>query len=138
MCSYKPDGRFGLVFRMNWFRAKVRQVTSFALLALAINLALSFGHIHLEGFRGGETNAGVLLSALSHAKGGQSDQHKGHPDDLCPICMARAALGAGLAAVAPVLSFDLAYVTLEPAFDTDLAIPQRPRANFQSRGPPLA
>jgi hypothetical protein len=123
---------------MNWFRAKVRQVTSFALLALAINLALAFGHIHLEGFRGGETNAGVLLSAFSHAKSGQSDQHKGHPDDLCPICMARAALGAGLAAAAPVLSFDLAYVTLEPAFSADLAIPQRPRANFQSRGPPLA
>jgi hypothetical protein len=52
--------------------------------------------------------------------------------------MARAALGAGLAAAAPVPSFDLAYVTFEPAFSVDLAIPQRPRANFQSRGPPLS
>jgi hypothetical protein len=108
---------------MNWFRAKVRQVTSFALFALAINLALSFG---------------VLLSALSHAKGGQPDQHKGHPDDLCPICMARAALGAGLAATPPVLPLDFAYVTVAPTFGSDLAIPQGPRANFQSRGPPLA
>jgi len=123
---------------MNWLRANIRQATSFALLALAINLALSFGHIHLEGFRGGETNAGVLLSAISHAQSRQPDRHKGHPDDLCPICMARAALGTGLAAAAPVLSFDLAYVTLEPAFDAGLAIPQRPRANFQSRGPPLS
>jgi hypothetical protein len=121
---------------MNWFRAKVRQVTSLALLALAINLALSFGHIHLEGFRGGETNAGVLLSAIAHDKSGQPDKHHGHPDDLCPICMARAALGTGLAAAAPVLSLDFAYVTLEPAFGAELAVPQRPRANFQSRGPP--
>lgn len=123
---------------MNWFRAKIRQATSFALLALAINLALSFGHIHLEGFRGGQTNAGVLLAVISHAKSGQPDQHNGHPDDLCPICMARAALGTGLATPPPVLPLDFAYVTVEPTFAADLAIPQRPRANFQSRGPPLS
>ena len=123
---------------MNWFRAKIRQATAFALLALAINLALSFGHIHLEGFRGGETNAGVLLSAIAHDKSGQPDKQHGHPDDLCPICMARAALGTGLAATSPVLPLDFAYVTVEPTFDAELAIPQRPRANFQSRGPPPA
>jgi hypothetical protein len=123
---------------MNWFRAKTRQVTSFALFALAINLALSFGHIHLEGFRGSEINAGVLLSAISHASNGQPVKHDGHPDDLCPICMARAALGAGLATSPPVLLLDFACVTVEPTFVADLAIPQQPRANFQSRGPPLS
>jgi hypothetical protein len=123
---------------MNWFRAKTRRTTSLALFALAINVALSFGHIHLEGFRGGETNAGVLLSAISRAKGGQPDKHNGHPDDLCPICMARAALGTGLATAPPVLPLDFAYVTVEPAFGAGLAIPQQPRANFQSRGPPLS
>jgi hypothetical protein len=123
---------------MNWFRAKTRQATSFALFALTINLALSFGHIHLEGFRGGKTNAGVLLSAISHAKSGQPVKHDGHPDDLCPICMARAALGAGLATNPPVLPLDFAYVTIEPISGADLAIPQQPRANFQSRGPPLS
>jgi hypothetical protein len=123
---------------MNWFRAKTRQATSFALFALAINFALSFGHIHLEGFRGSETNVGVLLSAISHPDNGQPVKHDGHPDDLCPICMARAALGTGLATSPPVLLIDFAYVTLEPIFVADLAIPQQPRANFQSRGPPLS
>lgn len=123
---------------MKWLRAKIRQGTSLALLALAINLALSFGHIHLEGFRGGEATAGVLLSALSHHNNGQTDRHDGHPDDLCPICMAQAALGTGLAAVAPVLPLDLAYFALDPIFSGEHAIPQRPRAGFRSRGPPLA
>jgi hypothetical protein len=132
----RPNDRFGL--RMNWFRAKTRQVTSFALFALAINLALSFGHIHLEGFRGSETNVGVLLSAISHGKGDQPVKHDGHPDDLCPICMARAALGTGLATSPPVLLLGFAYVTVEPTFVAGVAIPQRPRANFQSRGPPLS
>jgi hypothetical protein len=123
---------------MNWFGAKTRQATSFALFALAINLALSFGHIHLEGFRGSETNVGVLLSAISHASNGQPVKHDGHPDDLCPICMARAALGTGLATTPPVLLLDFSYITVEPIFVADLAIPQQPRANFQSRGPPLS
>jgi hypothetical protein len=33
---------------MKWFRGKIRRGTSLALLALAINLTLSFGHIHLD------------------------------------------------------------------------------------------
>jgi hypothetical protein len=52
--------------------------------------------------------------------------------------MARAALGTGLATNPPVLLLDLAYVTVEPPFVAGLAIPQQPRANFQSRGPPLS
>jgi hypothetical protein len=123
---------------MNWFRAKTRRTTSLALFALAINVALSFGHIHLEGFRGGATNVGVLLSAISHANSDQPVKHDGHPDDLCPICMARAALGSGLSAIPPVLPLDFAYVIVEPVFSAERAIPQQPRANFQPRGPPLA
>jgi hypothetical protein len=127
---------------MQWFRGKIRQGTSFALLALAINLTLSFGHIHLDGLnlkglRGGETTAGILLSAISHRDTTPAGKHDGHPDDLCPICMAQAALGTGLAAAAPVLPVDLATVALDPAFATEQAIPQRPRAGFRSRGPPL-
>jgi DUF2946 family protein len=128
---------------MQWFRGKIRQGTSFALLALAINLTLSFGHIHLEGLglkglRGGETTAGILLSAISHRDTAPGGKHDGHPDDLCPICMAQAALGTGLATAAPVLPIDLATVAVDPTFAAEQAIPQRPRAGFQSRGPPLS
>jgi hypothetical protein len=31
---------------MRWFRDKIRQGTWLALIALAINLGLSFGHVH--------------------------------------------------------------------------------------------
>jgi hypothetical protein len=127
---------------MKWFRGKIRQGTSFALLALAINLTLSFGHIHLEGLglkglRDGETTAGILLSAISHRDTTPASKHDGHPDDLCPICMAQAALGTGLASAVPVLPIDLATVAVDPTIAAEQAIPQRPRAGFQSRGPPL-
>jgi hypothetical protein len=145
---------------MKWFRGKIRRGTSLALLALAINLALSFGHVHLdglkglnlEGLRGAEATAGILLSAITHRDSALTSEtpcagktaetpaskHDGHPDDLCPICMAQAALGTGLAAAAPVLPIDLASIEIDPVVSAEQAIPQRPRAGFQSRGPPLS
>jgi hypothetical protein len=142
---------------MKWFRGKIRRGTSLALLALAINLALSFGHVHLdglkglnlEGLRGAQATTGVLLAAIIHRDSAQTSEtppasktpaskHDGHPDDLCPICMAQAALGTGLAAAAPVLPIDLASIEIDPVFSAEQAIPQRPRAGFRSRGPPLS
>jgi hypothetical protein len=121
---------------MKWLRARTRQATSLALMALAFNLALAFGHIHLEDFGRAGVTSGVLLSAITHHQDQPNDGHDGHPDDFCPICMAQAALGTGLAAAAPVLPLDLAYATLDPVAGPELEIPQRPRAAFQSRGPP--
>lgn len=123
---------------MKWFRAKIGQVTSLALFALTINLALSFGHLHLEDLGRGKAASGVLLSAIAHQDGRQNDKHDGHPDDLCPICMAQAGLGAGLVSSAPVVSLDLAYIAPDPIAARELGIPQAPRASFQSRGPPLS
>jgi hypothetical protein len=123
---------------MKWLRANIRQVTSLALFALAINLALSFGHLHLEDIGRGKATSGILLAAISRHGDGQSDRHDGHPDDLCPICMAQAALGTGFASPAPALTVDLAYVELDPISAPQLGIPQPPRASFQSRGPPLS
>jgi hypothetical protein len=123
---------------MKWLRANIGQVTSLALFALAINLALSFGHLHLEDIDGGQATSGILLSVISHHGDRQNDKHDGHPDDLCPICMAQAALGTGFASSAPALTIDLAYVEVDPISAPELAIPQPPRASFQSRRPPLS
>jgi hypothetical protein len=123
---------------MKWLRANIGQVTSLALFALAINLALSFGHLHLEDIGGGKATSGILLAAISHHGDRQNDKRDGHPDDLCPICMAQAALGTGFASSAPALTVDLAYVELDPIFAPELGIPQPPCASFHSRGPPLS
>lgn len=123
---------------MKSLRARTRQITALALMALAINLAFAFGHIHLEDFGRTGVSPGVLLSAITHQQDRPNDRHDGHPDDLCPICMAQAALGAGHAAAAPVLPLDLAHVTLDPIGGPEFQIPQSPRAAFRSRGPPLS
>ncbi len=121
---------------MKWLRARTRRVTSLALLALAINLLFAFGHIHLEDIGRTGVTPGVLLSAITHPNR-PSDRRESDPGDICPSCVAQAALGLGLAANAPVLPLALVYATLDPVAAPEFEIPQPARAAFQSRGPPL-
>ena len=125
---------------MRWFRHHLKHSASLALIALAINLALSFGHIHLDDLPGGKVMAGVLISALSHQTDGQTDKHHapGDPDDLCPICMAGATLGTGIAASPPVLHVQFATVAIDHVTQSAPAVLQTQRSAFQSRGPPIS
>jgi hypothetical protein len=122
---------------MRWFRSNLRHGSWLAFVALAINLALSFGHVHVEGRRGEVVSAGVLLTALGdRAGGGERSKHPGHPDDFCPICMAGSALGTGLGSAAPSVLVAFSHVTLDRTFATVLAVLPPPHIGFRSRGPP--
>jgi hypothetical protein len=121
---------------MLWFRDQIRRGSLFALVALAINLGLSFGHIHaIDGQRYASRIAAVALT--------DDGQTKGHPDgdqaDLfCPICVAAGAMGHALASAQPALALALAESPIDLAIERVMAVPQRPRAAFHSRGPPIS
>jgi hypothetical protein len=122
---------------MRWFRAKVRQGSWLALFALAINLALSFGHVHAVP---GHSDAGLVVQAAAalSGNGGQSQDNDRHPDDLCPICMAAAALHSAMASTPPALPIEFASTSVEHAIATRVAIIEPRRAGFNSRGPPVS
>src|SRR3954471_7273040 len=80
--------------RMRWFRDNIKQGSWFALLALTVNLALSFGHFHATD---GKVVSGGLIAAITSgaslddgSKDGSKSNHpsEGHVDVLCPICVA--------------------------------------------------
>jgi hypothetical protein len=124
---------------MRWFRDHVRQGSWLALLALAINFALAFGHVHAIG--GADlSRSQVVLAAPSTPNDGERTGN--HPADradyLCPICIATAAMGNALAATLPALPVIFADVSIDRAIEHERAIPQPPRAAFQSRGPPIS
>lgn len=124
--------------RMRWFRQHIRYGSWFALVALAINLTLAFGHIHGFGGKAPE-EPGALVAALAAADGGQG-QHQpsdDHPDYLCPICMAATAIGNALASTPPALQVEFTTSRIDQPIDHFRYLPQTPRAAFQSRGPPL-
>lgn len=125
---------------MRWFRDHIRQGAWTALIALAINVALSFGHIHaLDGEARG-AHSGLLLTAVASSDAGQN---QGHPEDgqadyLCPICVAAAAIASALASTPPAVSVELTAATIDRPRDRVLAIAPPQRAAFQSRGPPIS
>jgi hypothetical protein len=125
---------------MRWFRDHIRQGSWFALVALAINLALAFGHVHAFDGSGAE-RAGALIAAIAAPQGdGTTPNHPAdhQADYLCPICMAAAAMGAALAPSPPALPVEFADAPIDHAIEQATAVPRPPRAAFQSRGPPIS
>jgi hypothetical protein len=125
---------------MRWFRDKIRQGSWLALIALAINLGLSFGHIHtIDGKVAGRGIAAMAASIASTDDGERQGQPgDGHVDYLCPICMAATAMASALVLAPPALPLEFAHVTIDRTIVPVVALVEPQRAAFQSRGPPIS
>ena len=124
---------------MRWFRRHIGHGSWLALVALAINFTFAFGHVHT--FDGASSEHGLLrLVAAAAPDGYQSPNHPAapHSDYLCPSCMAATVIGHALASSPPALPIEFAQAEIDRAVSVDLAIPEPPRAAFQSRGPPIS
>jgi hypothetical protein len=120
---------------MRWIRGNIRHASWLALLALAINFALSFGHTH---FAGPYSENGRIIAAVGVSDHANPLNHSDHPDYLCPICLAASAIGNGLASTSPAIPLQLSETFADrPVEPVRLAVAS-PRASFQPRGPPLS
>jgi hypothetical protein len=124
---------------MRWFRANRILGSRLALLALAVQFVVAFGHIHRDDIYG-VTRGAVTIAALA-PDGSQpqpGDRPAKHGDDYCAICAAVSLLGNSFAAAAPALPLPSASHAIEQ-FDRVAVIFIAPRrAAFQSRAPPAA
>jgi hypothetical protein len=122
---------------MRWLRTNRRFAGTLALLALALQFTLTFGHIHLRDFAGlpGVATAQAQPTA-SDPTGGPATGHS--TDDYCLIC-ATANLGGTLvlpsqiALALPVASTDTSYEHFCTAFCGRVD-----HALFRARAPPIA
>jgi hypothetical protein len=122
---------------MRWFRDNVRHGSWLALVAIAINLALSFGHVHVAGRA---SDRKLIVAAIGASDRGNVPGHSDDPraDYLCPICIAASAIANALASAPPAISLQLtAAIVDRPIASVRLAV-SLPRAAFQSRGPPVS
>jgi hypothetical protein len=125
---------------MRWFRDNSRQGTWLALIALAVNLALSFGHFHAFD---GKVVSGGLIAKVASVVTSNGGPQPGHPTDehadvLCPICVASAAMAHALASVPPALPVEFVVAAADRTITPDVTLVRPPQAAFQSRGPPLS
>ena len=124
---------------MRWFRRQIRQGSLLALLALAINLALSFGHVHaLPGRHSDAAQTALNTTAPAGSSDRGQGDDRGHPDDFCPICMAAAAMGNAVTATPPAVPVQFASTSIQHGFAPQVAFVEPQRRAFQSRGPPVS
>jgi hypothetical protein len=118
---------------MKWFRSNIRHGARFALFALAVQFALSFGHFHGIAAQGSPS----VQSAEQQLPASNHDSHQ-HPGDSCAICAVIALANTALFAAPPMLpppqAVEFRYLTLDVAF-ADL---NSASSAFQPRAPPLS
>ncbi len=143
---------------MKWFRSNIRMGSRLALLALAIQFLLSFGHFHegsthaasVDAKRSGLHHRLELAAALSGSLERASQANVlspvrsqdrvplGHPDDDCAICAVMALAGTVVDAAPPLLPTPYVTTFSYLAADDGFTEPHSARVAFQPRAPPIA
>lgn len=122
---------------MGWFRANRRGSGVLALMALAIQFAVAFGHTHIKSgpvpFGPAVARAAVTLDGDAAGPAG-----KGHPaaDVFCDICAALNLAATGEVAAAPALAVPATFVLASVQAGDDLALLQKRFLFARSRAPP--
>ena len=126
---------------MRWFRSHISLGSRLALAAMAVQLVLTFGHVHVDGLT--EATAGTASSVLA----GQSNpaspnatdpSHKGSgsADIDCPICALIQLASTAAPSVAPVLPVPTSFIVTRPETPDASQRVALPYFSFQARGPP--
>jgi hypothetical protein len=127
---------------MRWFRSRKRAGSYLALFALAFQLAVSFGHVHLERIAPLSAPASALVGAQIPAADLNAPSNPAGREDLaddrCPICTLIHLAGALVPAEMPSLPPPTVFgrLRLEAAAEFDLTASQS--ALFRARAPPIA
>ena len=119
---------------IRWFRTNRHFGARLALVAVALQLVLTFGHVHIRAAAVAST---IEASHSSHTAP-LSPGHSGPGDSGCPICALIQLSAISAPSVAPELPLPIAIdlVTLQPG--SMLAVTIALPASFQARAPPLA
>ena len=121
---------------MHWFRSRLRLGSCVALFALAVQLVLTFGHVHLNGLGG---HSSVRIEAAAGALAPAGHQGPKAADDYCATCALIHLAGALVPAAAVALALPLVFGQLHrPRVALRLALPASPPASFAARAPPPA
>jgi DUF2946 family protein len=120
---------------MHWCRLRSRLGSGIALFALALQLVLAFGHLHLDGV-GGHSSARI------QASGGASLAPAGNeaPDaanDGCAICALIHLAGTLVPAEVASLPRPAVFRQRRPDAALHFALPASPSTSFAARAPPV-
>lgn len=119
---------------MRSFRSNTHFGGRFALIALVLQLVLTFGHVHSPLLVQAPTGAAVSLTTAFDGSG--SDSPNGSDDRVCSVCALIHMSAAAAPSVAPDLPLPASvnFVTLRP--HPELASDASPHFQAKARAPP--
>jgi hypothetical protein len=123
---------------MRWIRSHRRLGSRLALFALAVQIVLSFGHVHLDKIAppSAATSAVSLLDTAPRDKAPVAPGHHGGANDFCAICATIALVASSVlpeaAQLAPPLAAPFTRLGECEAARPAFALP----FSFQARAPP--
>ena len=123
---------------MRWARTRQRCGSWLALAAMALQLVLSFGHIHLEKFASGPAIASMAASKAPSPQQNPIQHPANEADYYCAICATIHLASSSFLPGAPLLPVPFAFRTIAHFSNFTFIFVSPQRAAFQSRAPPLA
>jgi hypothetical protein len=143
---------------MKWVRANIKHGSRLALLALAIQFVVSFGHFHGSSAQAEPAIAAATMQSApvaasspapenaalnsaiggGHAQPGSSQDPDQQTTDVCAICAVMALANAVLFASPPVLLLPQAVEFLYLTTDAEFVHLNSARIAFQPRAPPAS
>ena len=121
---------------MRWVRCNGRFGSWLALAALALQIAVSFGHVHLD--RVARASAVVAVAAAPGTPALPDHQPGNEADDYCAICATIYLAANSFVPQAPQLAVPFGSQAIEHVDRVAAVFIVPRRAPFQSRAPPLA
>jgi len=123
---------------MRWFRANIRFGSRLALFALAVQIVLSFGHVHSSDLSGAAASAIVASGLDSPVKKAPGHQPGTPVDPGCAICALIQLASTSTPSTAPVVLPPPLLGFFKLATPEQAALPASPSASFRARAPPIA
>ena len=133
---------------MKWFRSNIKQGSRLALLALALQFGLLFGHFHAGDAQAAPALQSTAVQSAVPATPDAADpsarlptshdDSDHHPSEKCALCAIIALAGPVLSATPPVVLLPQAEVFLYRVTDAEFVHRNAARLPFQPRAPPAS
>jgi hypothetical protein len=126
---------------MGWVHRHKRRGAWLAFAALVLQIALSFGHVHLDGIRPVAAHNAIVVphkAAIADASRQTPAQNPGDDDDYCAICASIYLASTTFISHAPPLPVPLGFERIVHSYASASGSTEPRRVAFRSRAPPAA
>jgi len=123
---------------VGWVCRHRRHGAVLALIALALQIAVAFGHVHLPALAQNAHATSAQRAAFADSKSHAPVQTPADNDDYCAICASIFLASSAFAPAPPQLLIPTNFQRVGHSFNAARSLAESLRLAFRSRAPPVA